>query len=353
MAFAQQRRRPTQQRHHTNDEDLYSDHHHQASFVPTSDSDNDWHVISSALPTTRNTSNTSTSNASPILIPTPTTSESDFRPSDIESLATTTDQETEEEENETTFLPSHDGTGTFVVEDVDFFSSDQNTTSQDESCCSSSSEDGTSNSVTEFTSALQNITSADNSILDILMTNTRTPPSFATTTTTTTKQAELPNFVPTVAGLNSEELFTNGVSLSQTSLSAGTKNRKKKVIVLSEDDEEEQDLRFTTKRQRNLDRIPIHHPAIPGSSTSQAILSIVWDRLKRLTNHLIENDTNTVETISNLMSEAVLEGFMPFGSHLHMEINPRNYYSLLEGWSFFLSYLFFGFFANFFLSLAS
>ena len=55
----------------------------------------------------------------------------------------------------------------------------------------------------------------------------------------------------------------------------------------------------------------------------------MWDNLKRFTNHILENDTNTVETISTLMSEAVFEGCIPFGSHLHMDIeHPR---SLLEG----------------------
>ncbi|KAL0084027.1 hypothetical protein F4703DRAFT_1858114, partial [Phycomyces blakesleeanus] len=65
--------------------------------------------------------------------------------------------------------------------------------------------------------------------------------------------------------------------------------------------------------------IPTHHPSIPGSSTSAAILATVWHHLRRLTNHLIENDTNSTETFSNLFSEAALEGCMPFGSHLHMD----------------------------------
>lgn len=79
----------------------------------------------------------------------------------------------------------------------------------------------------------------------------------------------------------------------------------------------------TFSRKVNLfyDRIPLHHPGIPGSSTSAAILSIVWNSLRRLTNHLLQNDTNTVETLSTLMSEAVFEGCMPFSSHLHMEID--------------------------------
>lgn len=60
----------------------------------------------------------------------------------------------------------------------------------------------------------------------------------------------------------------------------------------------------------------------------------MWDSLKKLTNHLLENDTNTIETLSTIMSEAVLEGCIPFGSHLHMEIENHHHYhhhSLLEG----------------------
>jgi hypothetical protein len=302
MAFAQQQRRPTQR--HNNNDDLYSDQTtlNVPTTAATSDSDNDWHIISSALPSS------TTSTSSPLLIPT-SGSESSFRlasASDTESVATTD----KSDHDEPTFLPSHDGTGTFVMEDVDFFSSDQNATSQDESCSS----DGNSNSAAEFKSALQNLTRADDSILDILLPN-GTPPSFMNN-----KKAELPNFVPTIAGLNSEEIITNGLLSSSPS----------SILLLA--GKQQQSNAYTTDNEKNLDIIPIHHPGIEGSpSTSAAILSIVWDRLKRLTNHLIENDTNTVETISNLMSEAVLEGCMPFGSHLHMEINPRNYYSLLEG----------------------
>lgn len=81
---------------------------------------------------------------------------------------------------------------------------------------------------------------------------------------------------------------------------------------------------FTTKMLIScfeFDRIPIHHPGIPGSSTSAAIISIVWNSLRRLTNHILENDTNTVETLSTLMSEAMFEGCMPFSSHLHMDLD--------------------------------
>lgn len=66
--------------------------------------------------------------------------------------------------------------------------------------------------------------------------------------------------------------------------------------------------------------IPIHHPA--GTT---AILSIVWNSLSRFKDHLIENEANTLDRLSTIMAEAVLEGCMPFGSHLHMDK------SLLEG----------------------
>jgi hypothetical protein len=80
--------------------------------------------------------------------------------------------------------------------------------------------------------------------------------------------------------------------------------------------------------------IPLHHPGIPGSTTPAAILTVIWDSLRRLTNHLLENDVNTAETWGTLMSEAMLEGCIPFGSHLHMDIGTglhTTYNSLLEG----------------------
>jgi hypothetical protein len=67
-------------------------------------------------------------------------------------------------------------------------------------------------------------------------------------------------------------------------------------------------------------RIPTHHPSFPGTITSFAILSAIWNNLRRLTNHLIENDTYTADAFTTLVSEATLEGCLPFGSHLHMEL---------------------------------
>ncbi|CAO3642425.1 unnamed protein product [Cunninghamella echinulata] len=80
-------------------------------------------------------------------------------------------------------------------------------------------------------------------------------------------------------------------------------------------------IKFTRRRRRNLDSIPTHHPSIPGTMTSFAILSAIWNNLRRLTNHLIENDTNTADAFTSLVSEGTLEGCLPFGSHLHMELS--------------------------------
>ncbi|KAG2210363.1 hypothetical protein INT47_003348 [Mucor saturninus] len=207
MAFAQQPQRRRQQHVVENENSL----------AVISDSDTDWHVLSS-------------STSSPILFP--SESESSFRPS----------SDTDESDSaDVAYLPSHDGTGTFLMDH------------EEESV-----------------------------------------------------HVVLPACLPTLAG-----------------------------IELSADDEESHhdahdDMKFTTKRQQNLDSIPVHHPGIPGSSTSNAIISLVWANLKRLTNHLLENDTNTVDTLSNLMSEAVMEGCMPFSSHLHMDIEP-SYHPRLGG----------------------
>lgn len=104
MAFVQQQRRRTQRRQVI--EDFHSEQVVSTATAIISDSDTDWHVISSTT-------------SSPILFP--SESESSFRPSD-------TDRDTESDSaaaQQQAFLPSHDGTGTFVLEDLEFFSSDQ------------------------------------------------------------------------------------------------------------------------------------------------------------------------------------------------------------------------------------
>ncbi|KAI7862056.1 hypothetical protein BDF14DRAFT_178694 [Spinellus fusiger] len=83
----------------------------------------------------------------------------------------------------------------------------------------------------------------------------------------------------------------------------------------------QKDYDSTTSTDGNLDSIPTHHPSLPGSSLSAAVWASVWHHLSRLTNHLIENDTNATETFSTLLSEAAFEGCLPFSSPLHMEFN--------------------------------
>lgn len=149
MAFAQQQKRRTQRSNQVLDSD---------KVVPiVSDSDTDWHIISSTT-------------SSPILFP--SESESSFRPSDTET----------ESDSQAPFLPSHDGTGTFVMQDVEFFSSDQ---------------------------------TSETSSIECAIPMAQTPPPFAE-----------PQFLPTLAGIE--------------------------LASVSADDEH--DVKFTTKRQHNLDR---------------------------------------------------------------------------------------------------
>lgn len=163
MAFIQQQRRRTQRQSTT---DLHSD---QVVAPIISDSDTDWHVISSTT-------------SSPILFP--SESESSFRPSD-------TERDTESDSQEA-FLPSHDGTGTFIIEDTEFFSSDQ------------------TSEVSSIEGVIQNLNHHD-------------PSPFVV-------ENKLPSFVPTIAGMHSQEL---------ASVSAD------EVVV---------DIKFTTKQQKDLDR---------------------------------------------------------------------------------------------------
>ncbi|KAG0172454.1 hypothetical protein DFQ28_005082 [Apophysomyces sp. BC1034] len=159
MAFAQQHRRPhnrTQQTFSSDSEELGSAYHRgrrtedlastSANLVLSprpiqpvsssnpSDSENDWHVISSALPSppARHGS------CSSVLEPSEPESFSSFRPSDTESFSDV-DIHSSVADNATlgmgaqtivfSNLPAHDGTGTFA--DEPGFCSD-NTTSQDE-----------------------------------------------------------------------------------------------------------------------------------------------------------------------------------------------------------------------------
>lgn len=87
--------------------------------------------------------------------------------------------------------------------------------------------------------------------------------------------------------------------------------------------------------------IPSHHPSVPGSVASAAVLTTIWDHLRRLATHILENDANTTETLGNLMSEAALDGCLPFNSHLHMDFGsawlqrhstPTQYQAIWDSW---------------------
>lgn len=207
MAFAQQqRRRATLQRSVSSSEII------EQQFVVPSDSENDWHVISSA-----------SNHSSPILFP--SESESSFRPSDTEESDF---QTSGGEDDDTSFLPSHDGTGTFIVEDAEFFSSDQAT--------STSEEDEEGEEENEFKSALQNLT-MDNSILDMILQQQGTPPSFA----------KSPSFQPTTAGMKSQELLLGVVSGDE-------EDNKVMSNTLISDGGEAPYIKFTSRSEKNLDR---------------------------------------------------------------------------------------------------
>ncbi|CAO3663970.1 unnamed protein product [Rhizopus stolonifer] len=61
--------------------------------------------------------------------------------------------------------------------------------------------------------------------------------------------------------------------------------------------------------------------SIPNEKT---IASNVWSGLQRLKDYLIENDKDSLETFSSVISEATIEGCLPFGSHNHLQ------YSLID-----------------------
>ncbi|KAI9259914.1 hypothetical protein BY458DRAFT_517016 [Sporodiniella umbellata] len=213
MAFIHQRRRPVQRLQETNS---YSD-----DAIPSvSDSDNDWHVISSTLTSASNSSVQSVSETESVCSSYKPFSDTDDSFSDIDHLLEAT----------LGALPSHDGTGTF--------------TARQDSLSPSPSESHV-----------------------------------------------MPEFVPTLSGIRSQELIQRGSD---------------KITLVP--------------TPQDLDSIPIHHPA--GTTT---ILSIVWSSLARLKDNWIENEASTLERLSAIMSEAILEGCMPFSSPLHMER------SLLEG----------------------
>ncbi|KAI9470991.1 MAG: hypothetical protein EXX96DRAFT_586430 [Benjaminiella poitrasii] len=297
MAFAQQQRRPVTYRNLTASSSSEDYYHQRNNSLRSDSSETDWHVISSALPSSQ-----SSSSNSPILLATAATTESESYASSSHLVSDTEDSLFSDLENvQQAFLPSHDGTGTFLMDE-----SDQTTTTTSTSTTSNDEE-----SESETTRAHRD------SLMDMIQApyGGIGPPSFLN---------HPPRFIPTIAGLSSQELISAEAPRDNDNTFLSDEGRHSRTT--------------KPKRQRphpkDLDKIPIHHPGIPGLTTSAAILSVVWDSLRRLRDHLIENDTNTAETISSLMSEAVFEGCMPFSSHLHMDfdngIRTSSSYSLFE-----------------------
>jgi hypothetical protein len=141
------------------------------------------------------------------------------------------------------FLPSHDGTGTFLIED----SSDQLTGTSNQA----SDDDDSVDSPTAFARAVHGLLldhtedeleiEDKSAVLDITLPHGGIqPPSFI--------PIEPPCSVPTTAGLNSQELLLiNGVQ-SGGAVDHGTFLSDEGGVTTSNH------IKFTTKRQRNLDR---------------------------------------------------------------------------------------------------
>ncbi|KAI8330501.1 hypothetical protein BC941DRAFT_440687 [Chlamydoabsidia padenii] len=275
MAFAQQQIRP---RHRsqpliTTEDGLLSPSPPPTlrSHVPStsSDSETDWHVISTAL-RSNSSSDTSSLPPPPQDSSEPESFSSSFRPSDTESFS--------DLDFAFDVLPSHDGTGAFIEDETE--------------------EEGglVLRNMTDFE---PNSPSMPNILLPYGGIHR---PSFVTNRSL----YQQPTFQPTV---NDDMVSSDASYSNQEEYNSGTTNS-------SADDQ----IQFTRKRPINLDSIPTHHPSFPGTITSFTILSAIWSNLRRLTNHLIENDTYTADAFTTLVSEATLEGCLPFGSHLHMEL---------------------------------
>jgi hypothetical protein len=235
MAFAQQHRRPTNRFLNTSSSEECSDNlvlHHPRSRI-VSDSDNDWHVISSALPSSASPSSAQSSSTSPVLLPSETESYASHC-----IVSDTEESDMDQVQHSIAFLPSHDGTGTFLIED----SSDQLTGTSNQA-----SDDDSIGSPTAFSRAVHGLLfnhtedeleiQDKSAVLDITLPHGGIqPPSFI--------PIEPPCFTPTAAGLNSRELLINGAQSAET---------MDNCTALS-DEGASNHIKFTTKRQRNLDR---------------------------------------------------------------------------------------------------
>ncbi|KAI8975489.1 hypothetical protein BDF20DRAFT_836882 [Mycotypha africana] len=418
MAFAQQQRKPAY-RSLNNTASLSSEdfsdslsatelsssvqpaHHRRHLLLPSADSDTDWHVISSALPSssspTATTFSTKSSESAQLSPSSETVDSASYHRHRIAISDTEEEQELESYSDldnngfnattSTTFLPSHDGTGTFLIDDY----SDLNTitsasviaSEDDEADDSGGSSSSSQNEFTRAVNRLQFYFTEDEydsseaggggsrkekkSFIDITKPyGGIKPPSFVLSATTTANSRaaalqddnqnaldEIPHFQPTTAGMGSQELtlgmlsdeclkdatflsdannrtttvtvtHTNAIrTMNRYEILSNKKNARTSIsIVSSSSGSKYRKYNNTSRRRKNLDSIPIHHPGSGlESSASAAFLSLVWNSLRRLTNHLLENDANTMDTWSTLVSEAVFEGCMPFNSPLYMEID--------------------------------
>ncbi|KAI8098707.1 uncharacterized protein BX664DRAFT_5385 [Halteromyces radiatus] len=281
MAFAQQQRRPRHRSQPSLDDqvispslpspNVISPEHNHITPSTTSDSETDWHVISSVLRSSSSSISPTSTTSTPHSIerhdsiePSEPESFSSFRPSDTESFS----------DIDFAFgtLPAHDGTGAFV---------DMDQTSDEES-----------------TRQVQQLPLPDS-----------LTPSNVLSLVQRTSPGDFDPSSPTKdIMVSSDEQLPLQQKDGHVDYNSATTHSSADHI------------KFTRKRRRNLDSIPTHHPSFTGTFTSIAILSAIWNNLRRLTNHLIENDTHTADAFTSLVSEATLEGCLPFGSHLHMEL---------------------------------
>lgn len=245
MAFVQQQRRPThrftssafsseeysdnndilEQQQLQQQQQQQQQQQYRNGYQSMPDSDTDWHVISSALQST----------SSPIF-----SSETESYASSTRIISDTDSDS--EHQNSIAFLPSHDGTGTFLIED----SSDQNTTTSASNAPSSVEDDDSDSD--EFKKAIHRLMENDTNEVDITLPHGGiTPPSFAISDD---NNVEPPCFIPTAAGLGSQEL-TNGVSsaeeMNNTLLSDEANDGATRRY-------HNDNIKFTSKRQINLDR---------------------------------------------------------------------------------------------------
>ncbi|KAG2180000.1 hypothetical protein INT43_003787 [Umbelopsis isabellina] len=347
MAFAQRHRRPTHSASQpplpsSDSEDSYAILHTRGyakstlqrrqsnglaapsiAGTATSDSDNDWHVISGNCAIQHNNALLS----SPQWTPSEPESVSAVAYADSESMVSDLDTHTDSGKQQFSFLPAHDGTGTFA--DIGGFVSDSSMGS------ASMASRHTPIKIKAQTADFQPVSSSMPNIL--LPDGGIAPPTF---TGRQTQTSDMPDFVPTMAGRSWREfrqIFSSEEddgSLSEND-AVWRKRHQKSAVVVDEDDSYQSESTTTnissdeTKRRRmqgnkDLDSIPTHHPSLPGSATSAAIIHTVWRNLRRLTTHIIENDTTTSDTLGTLVSEATLEGCLPFGSHLHMDFSTGN-----------------------------